>query len=199
MGAYHIRGDDDPARPPRRERLERGGRWQGHTDRPLTELGRRQARLLGRQLAATPVEAAYASDLRRAWETAELALAGRGIPVVRIRSLREVDVGSWAGLTARELEDRFPQELERWRDGGTGWSGGETYDDMAERVVAAVGEIAARHDGGSVLVVSHGGADCEPSRHARPGWATPTIAADIRSNRTPCCRPWPSRTGGSGR
>jgi broad specificity phosphatase PhoE len=133
------------------------GRWQGHTDRPLTELGRRQAHLLGRQLATTPIDAAYASDLRRAWETAELALAGRGILVVRLRSLREVNVGSWAGLTAWELEDRFPQELARWRDGGTGWSGGETYDEMAERVVAAVGEIAARHDGGCVLVVSHGG------------------------------------------
>ncbi len=134
------------------------GRWQGHTDRPLTELGRRQARLLGQQVATMPVEAAYASDLRRAWETAELALAGRGISVVRLRSLREVDVGSWAGLTARELEDRFPQELARWRAGGTGWSGGETYDEMAERVVAAVGEIATRHVGRCVLVVSHGGA-----------------------------------------
>jgi broad specificity phosphatase PhoE len=133
------------------------GRWQGQTDRPLTELGRRQARLLGRELATARVEAGYASDLRRAWETAELALEGRGISVVRLPSLREVDVGSWAGLTAKEVEERFPEQFQCWRGGGTGWRGGETYDAMADRAVSTLRQIASRHDGGCVLVVSHGG------------------------------------------
>lgn len=133
------------------------GRWQGHADRPLTELGRRQAALLAEELAAVQLEAVYASDLRRAWETAEIAVAGRGLDVVRLRELREVDVGSWSGLSRAEAAKRFPEAFERWRSGGHGWEDGEPYDDMAARVVAAVRRIAEVHPCGRVLVVSHGG------------------------------------------
>ena len=133
------------------------GRWQGHADRPLTEFGRRQAELLASRLAHVTFDAAYASDLRRAWETAEIALAGRGLEVVRLPELREVDVGSWSGLSRTDVAERFPEAFERWRSGGHGWDDGEPYDAMAERVVAAVCRIASAHPAGQVLVVSHGG------------------------------------------
>ena len=133
------------------------GRWQGHADRPLTELGRRQAARLAEELAAVRLEAVYASDLRRAWETAEIAVAGRGLEIVRLKQLREVDVGSWSGLSRAEVAERFPEAFERWRSGGHGWDDGEPYDVMAERVVGAVRRIADAHAGGQVLVVSHGG------------------------------------------
>ncbi len=133
------------------------GRWQGHADRPLTELGRRQAELLAGELADIPLVAAYASDLRRAWETAEIAVASRGLAVVPMRALREVDVGSWAGLSRAEIAERFPGAFERWGSGGDGWDDGEPYDMMAGRVVEAVRRIAEAHPGGHVLVVTHGG------------------------------------------
>jgi len=133
------------------------GRWQGHADRPLTELGRRQAEQLAGELAGVPLVAAYASDLRRAWETAEIALVARGLAVTRLWALREVDVGSWTGLSRTEIADRFPAAFGRWRSGGDGWDDGEPYDTMAERVVEAVGRIAETHPGGHVLVVTHGG------------------------------------------
>jgi len=133
------------------------GRWQGHADRPLTVLGRRQAELLAAELADIALDAAYASDLRRAWETAEIALAGRGLDVVRLPELREVDVGSWSGLSRSEVASRFPEGFDRWRSGGHGWDDGEPYEAMAERVVAAVYRIAGAHFGGRILVVSHGG------------------------------------------
>jgi broad specificity phosphatase PhoE len=133
------------------------GRWQGHADRPLTELGRRQAAELAERLACVPLDAVYSSDLRRARETAEPVAKRHRLEVTVLRSLREVDVGAWSGLSRPEVERRFPEAFARWRGGGQGWEDGETYEQMTERVVGAVLEIAAAHPGGEVLVVAHGG------------------------------------------
>ena len=133
------------------------GRWQGNADRPLTDLGRRQAEELAERLASVPLDAVYSSDLRRARDTAEAVAAGHGLEVRALPALREVDVGSWSGLSRPEVEERFPEAFSRWRDGGQGWEDGETYERMTERVVAAVLEIAAAHPDGAVLVVAHGG------------------------------------------
>ena len=133
------------------------GRWQGHADRPLTALGLRQAADLAEELAGVPLDAVYSSDLRRARETAEAVAAPRGLQVSTVADLREVDVGSWSGLTRAEAMERFPVEFRRWTEGEHGWEDGETYERMAERVVGAVRRIAAGHAGESVLVVAHGG------------------------------------------
>jgi broad specificity phosphatase PhoE len=132
-------------------------RWQGHADRPLTEKGRRQAEGLAERLSEVHLDAVYTSDLRRAWETAEAVARPRGLRVVRLHELREVDVGSWGGLTREECESRFPAEFKRWREGGAGWEDGESYEDMSFRILDAVRTIAAEHPEGAVLVVSHGG------------------------------------------
>ena len=133
------------------------GRWQGHADRPLTELGRRQAAELADRLADVQLDAVYSSDLLRARETAEPVAARHGLEVQALPALREVDVGGWSGLSRPEVEQRFPQAFARWRGGGQGWEDGETYEQMTERVVGAVLEIAAAHPEGEVLVVAHGG------------------------------------------
>jgi broad specificity phosphatase PhoE len=132
-------------------------RWQGHADRPLTPRGRAQARALADRLDGYPLAAIYASDLRRALETARAVGERRGLEVVARRDLREVDVGSWSGRSRAELASQFPEQLARWESGGQGWQGGESYEEMAARIVRAVGEIAAAHRGEHVLVVSHGG------------------------------------------
>jgi broad specificity phosphatase PhoE len=132
-------------------------RWQGHADRPLTERGRAQARELAERLADVPLDAVYASDLRRAWETAEAVGSAQGLPVARLPELREVDVGSWSGYTRDECAERFPEAFARWQSGGSGWEDGETYEAMGERVVAVLERLAAAHPGGAILVVSHGG------------------------------------------
>jgi broad specificity phosphatase PhoE len=132
-------------------------RWQGHADRPLTERGREQARILAERLAHVELDAVYSSDLRRARETGQEVANRQGLEVQAIRELREVDVGSWSGLTREEAEVRFPDGFRHWKAGFPGWKDGETYEAMAERVVGAVHRIAREHDGGRVLVVSHGG------------------------------------------
>lgn len=131
--------------------------WQGFADRPLTELGRQQATELARRLADTELDAVYASDLQRARDTAEIVARSKGLEVETTPDLREVDVGSWAGLTRVEAEARFPDAYARWLRGGEGWEDGETYHELSERVLSAIQRIAGENDGGRVLVVAHGG------------------------------------------
>lgn len=132
-------------------------RWQGHADRPLTERGREQAQALADRLSHIELDAVYSSDLQRARDTAAVVAESQGLELRQLPELREVDVGSWSGLTRAEAEERFPEGFAQWRDGYPGWEDGETYEAMTDRVLRAVGEIAAEHESGRVLVVSHGG------------------------------------------
>jgi probable phosphoglycerate mutase len=126
--------------------LER--RYQGHLDPPLNAAGRAQSEELAELLAAERIDAIYSSDLRRALETAEIVGARLGLPVVTDEGLREVDLGSWAGLTPEEVAERF---------GESSTHDGETRSEHTARVVGAVRRIAARHPEGCILVVTHGG------------------------------------------
>jgi broad specificity phosphatase PhoE len=132
-------------------------RWQGHADRALTERGRAQAHALAERLRETELDAVYASDLTRARETARAVADAQELPLRTLADLREVDVGSWSGLTRTEAEERFPEDYERWLHGGPGWRDGESYEQMSRRVVGTVLRLAREHDPGRILVVSHGG------------------------------------------
>ena len=116
----------------------RDQRWQGHADRPLNETGREQARAIAEELASEQIDAIYTSDLARARETAELIAERAGVPFVLEPQLREIDVGEWQGLTRPEIEERYPEGFRNWHERGHGWERGETYDELAERVLAAI-------------------------------------------------------------
>jgi broad specificity phosphatase PhoE len=126
----------------------RRGVWQGQADPPLNAIGRFQARELAARLAGTAFDAIYTSDLSRARETADIVAAAQGLAVIPDPGLREIDVGSWSGLTRDEIRDRFP---------GAETHDGEPLEVFRARVVGALRTIAERHDGASVLVVTHGG------------------------------------------
>jgi uncharacterized phosphatase len=134
----------------------RDGRFQGHADPPLNAAGRAQARELAERLASLRFDAVYSSDLRRAHETAEVIAASHHVPVIADRALREVDVGSWSGLTRAEIARRFP---------GAEHHDGEPREQHLARVLAAVERIAHAHPGERVLVVSHGGSLRALRRH----------------------------------
>ena len=119
------------------------GRLQGHTDRPLSDYGREQARRLAEQLAGEEFDAIYASDLARARETAEIVGAQLDLPVVLDPDLREKNWGTWEGLTSTE---RLEIELV-----------GESTEEHQRRMLEALSRIAAKHPRGRVLVVTHGG------------------------------------------
>jgi broad specificity phosphatase PhoE len=99
----------------------------------------------------------YASDLRRAAETASIVADRLGVSLELRRELREVDVGEFSGLTRTEIDARWPEAQERYEDRGYGWLDGEPLHEMSSRVCAGLLEIARAHPDELVLVVGHGG------------------------------------------
>ena len=121
----------------------RARRFQGHADTPLNAAGQAQARRLADALTGERLDALYSSDLRRAHETAEIVGELLRLPITVDPDLREIDVGSWSGLTYDEIGERA-------------WDG-ETYEAHAERMLRAVSRIVERHPEGRVAIISHGG------------------------------------------
>jgi probable phosphoglycerate mutase len=137
------------------------GRLQGHTDRPLSDYGRRQAQQLANELEHEELEAIYSSDLARARETAEIVGERLGLLVVLDPDLREKDWGTWEGLNAVE-RDRVEFV-------------GETTEAHQERMLRALRRIAERNPGNRrVLVVTHGGS-MRRVQTAAMGMAMPVV------------------------
>jgi probable phosphoglycerate mutase len=138
-------------------------RWQGHEDRPLNDVGRAQACELADSLADRAIDGAILrtgsfSHGQGHETTFAMIVADRlGLPVEVDPGLREVDVGDWSGRVQSEIEGVDPEGFRRWREGGKGWNGGESYEEMGERVVTAILRLAERHPGQTVLIVTHGG------------------------------------------
>jgi probable phosphoglycerate mutase len=140
----------------------REGRWQGHTDIELNEVGHGQARALGELLRGRDIERIHSSDLARARQTAEAAAAILGVTELVIdAALRERSFGIFEGLTRRECEERHPELWTSYRaDPRRVPPGAESQEVLADRMHAAVTRaLAPRHDADDapVLVVSHGG------------------------------------------
>lgn len=134
------------------------GRFQGQADPPLNATGEQQARDLAARLDGTAYAALYSSDLLRARQTAAALADHTGLPVRLDARLREVHHGEWDGLLVTEVQARYGDSwAERERSPGTARPpGGETVAEVADRVAAALDEIARLHAGTDVLVVSHG-------------------------------------------
>jgi broad specificity phosphatase PhoE len=136
------------------------GRVQGHTDTPLGEKGLAQAQRVAARLRGQSFAAAYASDLRRAADTARVILDGRTLPLQMMPELREAHHGQWDGMTYAEVQSRYPDgwaRLTRMAE-DVAAPGGETAAQVAQRVKAACDRIAAANGAGQdVLIVAHSG------------------------------------------
>lgn len=135
------------------------GRIQGHSDTPLNAAGYEQARRVARRLAREPVQALYSSDLARAFQTATAIGQTLGLPVVTSPRLRERQYGVWEGLTAAEIQARFPEQFAEWRARSTDFAPpqGESRSQLLTRALAELQAIARRHAKEVVVVVTHGG------------------------------------------
>ena len=134
-------------------------RIQGHLDIPLSATGFRQAARLAERLAGERVDAVYSSELARAWLTA-LPLAERlGLEVVPEPRLRERCVRCLRGTDARRDRRAALRGVPAWRGRDPLWAmeGGETGQQLIDRVLEALHDIAGRHRGQTVAIVTHGG------------------------------------------
>jgi broad specificity phosphatase PhoE len=132
-------------------------------DVPLSDTGRRQAKALGRRLAAMPPgerpTAVISSPYVRAAETARIAVAEIGDPPIHYdERLRDRETGVLYALTWRGIAARFPEEAARKRQTGKFYyrpPGGESWADVALRLRGALSDIERDHPDGRVLVIAH--------------------------------------------
>lgn len=136
------------------------GRFQGWTDTPLNDLGRRQAHDLGSELARReqPIASLWSSDLSRARETASLAGAAIGLRPLLDWRLREGNRGRWETHAFEQIKASEPEPYAAWRraDPGFSFPDGESLQDLQDRALAALREIRARGPL-PALAVCHGG------------------------------------------
>jgi len=134
-------------------------RIQGQLDIPLSANGRWQAERLAHALRGEPIQAIYASDLTRAWETAQYLGHTHDRQVIKEPGLRERGFGDFEGKTFAEIEALLPEQSMRWRRRDPEFSprGGESLVTLSARVVEAAERLAARHPGEQIALVGHGG------------------------------------------
>jgi len=133
-------------------------RFGGWSPVPLTDKGRRQAEAAAKAIAARAPTAIVTSDIVRARQTAEPIAAACGLPLELDERLRERSVGVFDGLLFAEAEAKYPEAWKQMlaRDPDAVPEGAETVDQVFRRVTEAIDSIIAAHEGGKVVVVSHG-------------------------------------------
>jgi alpha-ribazole phosphatase/probable phosphoglycerate mutase len=121
----------------------------GWLDGQLSEHGRVLATELGRRRRHDGIAAVFTSDLGRVVETVELAFGGSGVPVHLEVRLREVDYGAWNGMAVSRLEGERMRRIRR------PFPGGESYQQVVDRVAGFLEELARDWDGARVPLVGH--------------------------------------------
>jgi broad specificity phosphatase PhoE len=136
------------------------GVWHGSTDTPLNARGEEQASRVAQHIRASFPDAAavYTSDLQRARRTAEAIGAELGLTRRLEVGLREYHLGSWEGKTYSELYHEHKLWHHIRKDPDFAPHGGESPRQAAERLTAALRQIAAGHPRERVVVVTHAGA-----------------------------------------
>jgi len=136
------------------------GRYQGHSDIPLNQMGQSQAVKIAQRLSQETIHAIYTSDLSRAAHTAQAIADFHQLEIKKDLRWRELSFGDWEGMTYKEMSTHSPDLFSKWMLDSMNIStpNGETLAQLAERAKAALDEIKRIHKDQTVLVVSHSGA-----------------------------------------
>lgn len=138
--------------------LNNGDRFRGISDTPLSERGRKEARLAAEAIQARwNVKAVYTSSVPRARETAEAIADPFGLRAVDEPGILDMDYGDWTGLAFEEAQARDPEVYRTCFERSSEFRAprGESFKELRERSVAAVKAIAERHEGEDVAIVTH--------------------------------------------
>ncbi len=117
-----------------------------------------QAKALGAYLSGIELSAIYSSSSPRALQTAELIRGKKLLNIITEEDLREINLGSWEGMTYSEIENRYPEKFDHFWNHPEKYVplDGETYEMLRSRISGKMEEIAKKHSGETVLIVAHG-------------------------------------------
>jgi probable phosphoglycerate mutase len=134
-------------------------RMQGHLDSPLTPTGIAQAQALAKRLPLNTFTIIYTSDLGRAYQTAQYLNEKIQLPIQINQQLRERSLGNFQGLTHQEIAQKFPVEYSRFKSLDPDYvvPNGESLKQFRQRCISCFEQLAHRHPGEQILVVTHGG------------------------------------------
>lgn len=134
-------------------------RFQGQSDVPLNATGRAQAMAIAQRLSGEQIDAIYASDLSRAWDTAAAIAKTRALKIRPEPNLREGNFGEWEGATYDEIQTRDPEAVKAWHEDLSTFAppGGETINQLTARVKKTYQQITTEHEDQTVLLAAHGG------------------------------------------
>lgn len=133
-------------------------RIQGNKDTNLTELGQSQASFLASRLVDENIDIIYSSDLTRAYETARAISDKINKPLIKDKLLREIQFGSWEGLTISEIKANFAQEYKTWLNepGKFELKDGESLHDLKKRMKVFIIGVLNKNQDKNIAIVSHG-------------------------------------------
>jgi len=134
-------------------------RYNGHIDVDITSAGVEQMHRLAGMLANKPITAVYSSDLIRSVKGADIVAKRLDLSSTPLRLLRERSVGVWEGLTAEEIQERFPEEFKLWRADLLHYrpAGGECVTDVRDRIVPEYERLVSSHPNQEIAMLLHGG------------------------------------------
>jgi broad specificity phosphatase PhoE len=133
-------------------------RFRGRADLPLDAFGLEQAEATARYLVERwPVDAIYASPMRRAMQTAEAIAEAHRLIVQPFDGLLDIDFGEWQGHSPEKVEERYPKLLRAWFQAPhtVQIPSGESLDDVRDRVVSGLDQVIERHPGQTVAMIGH--------------------------------------------
>jgi alpha-ribazole phosphatase len=133
-------------------------RYQGQNDIPLNDMGLRQAQALSVYLEQTKLDGIIASDLQRAWQTAQPIADQHNLEIQPEPRLREMCFGIFESLKYDEIKARYPEMLAAWQaDYDNPPTNGETLTAFSARIQAFLDDVRQRHQDETWLLVAHGG------------------------------------------
>lgn len=135
-------------------------RIHGHYDSIITETGMKQIEKLKERFRDISIDAVYSSDLIRTQTTAKAISVPRGLPVITTPKLREVNMGVWEDMTWGDVAIQWPEMLVNFNYDPENWliPDGEPHYDVVGRMTDGILELASKHEGGAIAVVTHGSA-----------------------------------------
>lgn len=121
----------------------------------LSDTGRDQAARVAQRLTELPLTALYSSPLERTRETAQATADATGLPVIEDHGLLELDVGDWTGQKLSDLSRQPEWHTVQHEPASFTFPGGESFQDMLDRMIDALARIRTAHPGGTVVCFSH--------------------------------------------